>query len=69
MLHLKCIATGAAAGAVSLPEPRGEAAGEPKSEQEAGGFWPIRGAGRGCQECPNSAYGSYPSNQRSGSVP
>lgn len=32
-----CADAGAAAAVVFLPEPGGEAAGEPESEQEAGG--------------------------------
>lgn len=67
-----CVVAGAAAAAVCLPEPGGEAAGEPESEQEAGGHrGPGRGggAGRGGRERPHAARRPDATNQRPGAVP
>lgn len=67
----KRVVAGAAAAAVCLPEPGGEAAGEPESEQEAGGGRgrQSRGAGRGGQERPHSASGPDSTSQGSGADP
>ncbi len=68
-----CVFAGTAAAVVCLPEPGGEAAGEPESEPEAGGGRgrgrQSRGAGRGGQERPHAADDPDGTGQGSGAVP
>lgn len=66
-----CAIAGAAAAAGLLPEPGGEAAGEPESQQQAAGGrrWQGGGAGRGGPRRAHAARGTHAAAQRPDAVP